>query len=112
MNTARKLTKLITPRTAILLIVFCWNFTVLAQNDSTLCFTHSQVQNFLRTKVELENCLDSNHILEIRLGECEDRELKLSAEVEKKQKKLKRTRIIAGSTGGLAILFGLFAFLK
>lgn len=114
MNTAKKLTRLTGPRTALLLIAFCWTFTGLAQNknDSIYSFTHNQVQHFLRVKVELDNALETNHLLVNRLAGCQNREAKLQAEVENKKKKLKRTRWIAGGSGALALLFTVFTFSK
>lgn len=90
------------------------SFTALAQSnqDSTYIFTHLQVQHFLRTKVELTNALETNHLLVGKLGEAEDEIIKLDIELDKKAKKLKRTRAIAGASGGLAVLFGLVVILK
>ena len=96
------------------MIAFCTSFTALSQTnqDSTFCFTHNQVQHFLRTKVELENALETNHLLVGRLGTAEDKIINQEIELDKKAKKLKRTRAIAGATSGLALLFGIIVILK
>ena len=110
----KKLKKLIAPTTALLLIAYCTSFTALSQSnqDSTICFTTTQVKHFLRTAVELTNALETNELLVTQLGECQNREVELQLEIDKKQKKLKRTRWIAGGTGGLAVILGAIVIIK
>ena len=95
------------------MIAYCLSFTALGQiKDSTLCFTTNQVKQFLRTKVELENDLESNNILLGRLEGVEAKNLELTADLEGKSKKLKRTRAITWGAGGLALIFGTIVVLK
>jgi len=96
----------------LLLIALLLSFSALSQNkDSTLCFTTDQVKTFLRTKVELQNALETNQVLYNRLVDSEEIQADQLNQLEKKAKKLKRTRAIAGTTGGLALLFGLLLFI-
>ena len=96
------------------MIAFLLSFTALAQsnNDSTYCFTLNEVQHFLRTKVELTNALETNYLIVGKLGDAEEIILTQEIELEKKAKKLKRTRAIAGVGSGLALFFGLVVILK
>lgn len=49
--------------TIILSTVFFLNFTAFTQIDSLTCFTPSQIKTFLRTKVELNNCLEQYNVI-------------------------------------------------
>ena len=85
----------------------------LGQTDTTkICFTKSQVKTFLKTKVELLGCHQTNQILQIDISTANEKIIDLGAYIEKKNKRLKRTRIIA--VGGIAgsILFALITFIK
>jgi len=83
----------------------------LAQNDSTFCFTKSQVKVFLTTKVELNNCNEQYNLISTQKQAISD---SLTAEMlntTKLDKKVKRNRRIAigGISGFIAVIVLMFA---
>jgi len=116
----KHLKKLATRTTAILLIVYCSSFTASSQSsDSLYCFSLQEVQHFLRTKAELEQCLESREII---IGRLEDQEQKTekqaealedkNKELEKKTRKLRNNRIAAWSGGALSAVLLFFHITK
>lgn len=92
----------------MMLILCCLSFTASAQIDTTkLCFTRAQVKEFLFTKVELNKCSYTLKIQHKRINELTEQKEEILEDKEKADKKLKRTRIISGGSGGLALLMGL-----
>lgn len=97
----------------VTVIALCFCFTVSSQSDSLDCFTPSQVKTFLRTKVELNNCLGefnrisvANDALTATNAELVDSNVKLD-------KKMRRNRRIAIGEGiGLAGLIVLIFTVK
>lgn len=66
----------------------------------------------MRTKVELNQCLESNEILIDELNELTEQNGELSEDLEKKQTKLKRTRKFMFGSMGLAGLFAVLFIVK
>ena len=93
-----------------ILIVCLWSFTTLAQNDSTYCFTKSQVKVFLTTKVELNNCDEQYNAIKQQNNAITDTLNVLRLDYAKEQNKVVRNRNIAigGISGFIASLFLLF----
>lgn len=93
-----------------ILIVCLWSFTTLAQNDSTYCFTKSQVKVFLTTKVELNNCNEQYNAIKQQNNAITDTLTVLRLDYAKEQNKVVRNRNIAigGISGFIASLFLLF----
>jgi len=80
----------------------------LSQSDSLHCFTTPQVQQFLFTKVELENCLFRYDIAANERDSVIIVNNDLNTDLQSTKKKLKRTRKIAFAEGGaLAVLIAL-----
>ena len=97
----------------LILILCSLSFTVSSQqSDTTLCFTKAQVRQFLFTKAELNLCNENEKILSKKITDLKEENEDLTDQATKTKKKLKRTRIIAGGSGGVAILSGLLLFLK
>ena len=94
-----------------ILIVCFLSFTTLAQNDSTFCFTKSQVKVFLTTKVELNNCNEQYNIIKQQNKAITDTLNVTRLDYTKAQKKIKRNRRIAigGISAFIATLILLFA---
>lgn len=94
----------------MILIVCLWSFTVLSQNDSTYCFTKSQVKEFLTTKVELNNCKEQYNDVKHQNKAITDTLNVLRLDYTKEQKKVRRNRRIAigGISGFIASLILLF----
>ena len=93
-----------------ILIVCLWSFTISAQNDSTYCFTKSQVKVFLTTKVELNNCNEHYNAIKKQNNAITDTLTVLRLDYAKEQNKVVRNRRIAigGISGFIASLFLLF----
>jgi len=93
-----------------ILIVCLLSFTTLAQNDSTYCFTKSQVKVFLTTKVELNNCNEQYNAIKQQNNAITDTLNVLRLDYAKEQNKVVRNRNIAigGISGFIASLFLLF----
>ena len=93
-----------------ILIVCLLSFTTLAQNDSTYCFTKSQVKVFLTTKVELNNCNEQYNAIKQQNNAITDTLTVLRLDYAKEQNKVVRNRRIAigGISGFIASLFLLF----
>ena len=93
-----------------ILIVCFLSFTTLAQNDSTFCFTKSQVKVFLTTKVELNNCNEQYNIIKQQNKAITDTLNVVRLDYIQAQKKVKRNRRIAigGISGFIATLILLF----
>jgi uncharacterized membrane protein len=85
------------------LIVCFLSFTTLAQNDSTYCFTKSQVKVFLTTKVELNNCNELYNDVKAQNKAITDTLNVLTIDNTKQKRKVKRNRIIAIS--GISAFF-------
>ena len=98
------------------ILIVCFMFTipnlVCSQTDSLKCFTIEQVKVFLTTKVELNNCHEQSVLLQNDIDTLQEEKVALIEDNERKQKRLKRTRWVAG--GGIAgtILFALITFIK
>ena len=94
----------------MILIVCLWSFITSAQNDSTFCFTKSQVKVFLATKVELNNCNEQYNLVKHQNKAITDTLNVLRLDYTKEQKKVKRNRNIAigGISGFIASLLLLF----
>ena len=86
-----------------ILIVCFLSFTTLAQNDSTYCFTKSQVKVFLTTKVELNNCNEQYNDVKAQNKAITDTLNVLTIDNTKQKRKVKRNRIIAIS--GISAFF-------
>jgi len=93
-----------------ILIVCLLSFTTLAQNDSTYCFTKSQVKVFLTTKAELNNCNEQYNAIKQQNNAITDTLTVLRLDYAKEQNKVVRNRNIAigGISGFIASLFLLF----
>jgi len=87
----------------MILIVCFLSFTTLAQNDSTYCFTKSQVKVFLTTKVELNNCNELYNDVKAQNKAITDTLNVLTIDNTKQKRKVKRNRIIAIS--GISAFF-------
>ena len=100
-------------RTIIILLTACsLNFTASSQIDSLTCFTPGQVKTFLRTKVELNNCLAEFNKVSVDLSACNERSNELTDENTKLTVKVKRRgRVIGGAVIG-GIILGVVAVLK
>ena len=94
-----------------ILIVCFLSFTTLAQNDSTFCFTKSQVKVFLTTKVELNNCNEQYNDVKAQNKAITDTLNVVRLDYIQAQNKVKRNRRIAigGISGFIATLILLFA---
>lgn len=92
------------------LILCLLSFTISAQNDSTYCFTKSQVKVFLTTKVELNNCNEQYNDVKAQNKAISDTLNVLRLDYTKAQNKVKRNRRIAigGISGFIATLILLF----
>lgn len=112
MSIRKKWRKLITPRILTLLIACYGSFTALAQKDSTYCFTHNQVQQFLRTKVELINCENNYEIIVVKNQELKETNKQITQDLEDKKTRLKRTRKIMLGSWGVGALFVVLFLLK
>lgn len=93
------------------LILCLLSFTISAQNDSTYCFTKSQVKVFLTTKVELNNCNEQYNVVFNEKQAITDTLNVLRLDYTKEQKKVKRNRrmAIGGISGFIASIILLFA---
>ena len=93
-----------------ILIVCLLSFTTLGQNDSTYCFTKSQVKVFLTTKAELNNCNEQYNAIKQQNNAITDTLTVLRLDYAKEQNKVVRNRRIAigGISGFIASLFLLF----
>jgi len=85
------------------LIVCFLSFTALSQNDSTYCFTKSQVKVFLTTKVELNNCNEQYNVVKAQNKAITDTLNVVRLDYTKEQKKVLRNRRIA--IGGISAFF-------
>ena len=86
----------------MILIVCLLSCTALSQ-DSTFCFTKSQVKEFLTTKVELNNCNELYNDVKQQNKEITDTLNVLRLDNTKQKRKVKRNRIIAIS--GISAFF-------
>lgn len=90
----------------MMLIACLLTFTASSQNDSTYCFTKSQVKTFLTTKVELNNCEGQFALISDSLSV-------ITTDNTKLQKKVRRNRNIAlGAGGGLIAVIILWLGIK
>ena len=82
----------------------------MAQNDSTFCFTKSQVKVFLTTKVELNNCNELYNDVKAQNKAITDTLNVVRLDYIQAQNKVKRNRRIAigGISGFIATLILLF----
>lgn len=96
----------------MILIVCFLNFTIFAQNDSTYCFTKSQVKEFLYAKTELNNCNVQYNYVEQQNKAITDTLNVVRLDYTKEQKKVKRNRRIAiGGVSAFILAIGLL-FIK
>ena len=86
-----------------ILIVCLLSFTALSQNDSTHCFTKSQVKVFLTTKVELNNCKEQYNDVKAQNKAITDTLNVVRLDYTKAQKKVRTNRRIA--IGGISAFF-------
>lgn len=93
-----------------ILIVCLLSFTTLAQNDSTFCFTKSQVKVFLTTKVELNNCNEQYNLISTQNKAISDSLNVERVNTTKLQKKVRNNRRIAigGISGFISVIILLF----
>lgn len=100
-------------RTIITLLIACsLNFTASSQIDSLTCFTPDQIKTILRTKVELNNCLEQFNVVLSDLSVCETLSIELTDENTKLTVKVKRRgRVIGGTVIG-GLILGAVAVLK
>lgn len=97
----------------MILTVCFLNCTAFSQLDSLHCFTTSQVQTFLSTKVELQNCLENYSIVVNERDSLTVENVDLTNELTSTSKKLKRNRKIAIIEGGvLAGIIALFIIIR
>jgi len=96
----------------LLLIVFCLSFTASSQ-DSLNCFTIEQTKVFLRTKVELNNCLEQFDVISSDLSASKERNVVLTSDNAKLRKKVKVNRKwgIISTSAGVGII-ALWIFIK
>ena len=90
-----------------ILTVLLWSFSASSQPTEELkCFTITQVKEFLVTKIELNNCLESYNSMAIDLAVSNEEKAVLIGENEKLDTKVKRNRRVAIGVGVLAALEG------